>query len=42
MSGIKSRKQPHRRNYSDDFKREAVATYEASGKSRSEICRLSG
>lgn len=40
MSGIKLRKQPHHRNYSEDFKREAVATYEASGKSRSEICRL--
>jgi transposase-like protein len=40
MLGTKLRKQPHRRNYSEDFKREAVATYEASGKSRSEICRL--
>ncbi len=40
MSGTKRRKHQHRRNYSDDFKREAVSTYEASGKSRSEICRL--
>lgn len=40
MLGTKLRKQPHRRNYSEDFKREAVATYEASGKSRAEICRL--
>ena len=40
MSGIKLRKQPHRRYYSENFKREAVATYGASGKSRSEICRL--
>lgn len=37
---MKVRKQPYRRNYSDDFKREAVATYEGSGKSRAEICRL--
>lgn len=40
MLGTTMKKQPHRRNYSEDFKREAVATYEASGKSRSEICRL--
>ena len=40
MLGMKVRKQPYRRNYSDDFKREAVATYEESGKSRAEICRL--
>ena len=29
-----------RRTYSEDFKREAVSTYEASGKSMTEICRL--
>jgi len=29
-----------KRNYSEDFKKEAVATYEASGKSKAEICRL--
>lgn len=40
MLGTTMKKQPHRRNYSEDFKREAVATYEASGKSRAEICRL--
>lgn len=40
MSVTKLKKQPRRRYYSEDFKREAVATYEASGKSRSEICRL--
>lgn len=40
MSGTKLKKEQHRRNYSDDFKREAVATYEASGKSRAEICQL--
>ena len=40
MSGTKLKKEQHRRNYSDDFKREAVATYEASGKSRAEICKL--
>ena len=40
MSGTKLKKRVHRRNYSDDFKREAVATYEESGKSRAEICRL--
>ena len=40
MSGTELKKQLHRRNYSDDFKREAVATYEASGKSRAEICKL--
>ncbi len=40
MSGTKLKKRVHRRNYSEDFKREAVATYEVSGKSRSEICRL--
>ena len=34
------KKQARRRHYSEDFKREAVATYEASGKSRTEICRL--
>ncbi|MFT6213436.1 MAG: transposase-like protein [Alphaproteobacteria bacterium] len=34
------KKQPRRRHYSEDFKREAVATYEASGKSRTKICRL--
>ena len=28
------------RSYSEDFKREVVSTYEASGKSISEICRL--
>ncbi len=33
MSGTKLRKQQHRRNYSDDFKREALTTYEESGKS---------
>jgi transposase-like protein len=40
MLGTKVRKEQYRRNYSEDFKREAVATYEASGKSRAEICRL--
>ena len=40
MSGKNLKKQLHRRNYSEDFKREAVATYEASGKSRAEMCRL--
>jgi transposase-like protein len=40
MSLRKVRKQVHRRNYSEEFKREAVSSYEASGKSRSEICRL--
>jgi transposase-like protein len=40
MSGIRLKKPPRRRDYSEDFKREAVATYEASGKSRAEICRL--
>lgn len=40
MSGKALKKKPYRRYYSEDFKREAVATYEASGKSRAEICRL--
>jgi transposase-like protein len=40
MLGTTMKKQQYRRNYSEDFKREAVATYEESGKSRSEICRL--
>jgi transposase-like protein len=40
MSITPMKKQARRRHYSEDFKREAVATYEASGKSRSEICRL--
>jgi len=40
MSGKSLKKQPYRRYYSEDFKREAVATYETSGKSRTEICRL--
>jgi transposase-like protein len=40
MLGTRVRKEHYRRNYSEDFKREAVATYEASGKSRAEICRL--
>ena len=30
----------NRRLYSEEFKQEAVATYEASGKSAAEICRL--
>jgi transposase-like protein len=40
MLGTRVRKEHYRRNYSEDFKREAVATYEASGKSRAEMCRL--
>lgn len=40
MSGKLLKKRPRRRYYSEDFKQEAVATYEASGKSRTEICRL--
>ena len=40
MSGKSLKKKLYRRYYSEDFKREAVATYEASGKSRVEICRL--
>ena len=40
MSVTPMKKQARRRHYSEDFKREAVATYEASGKSRAEICRL--
>jgi transposase-like protein len=40
MSGTNLKKQRHRMNYSDDFKGEAVSTYEASGKSREEICQL--
>lgn len=35
-----SKKRKKHRAYSEDFKREAVSTYEASGKSASEICRL--
>jgi transposase-like protein len=40
MSGTKLKKRHRRRYYSENFKREAVATYEASGKSRAEICQL--
>lgn len=40
MSVTPMKKQARRRYYSEDFKREAVATYEASGKSRTQICRL--
>lgn len=40
MSLTRMKQKPYRRYYSEDFKREAVATYEASGKSRAEICRL--
>jgi len=40
MSVTPMKKKPRRRHYSEDFKREAVATYQESGKSRSEICRL--
>ena len=35
-----SKKRRRNRIYSEDFKREAVATYEASDKSLAEICRL--
>ena len=34
------KKRVRRRHYSEAFKREAVSTYEASGKSYAEICRL--
>ena len=40
MSALKLKKHPDRRYYSDDFKRESVATYEASGKNLAAICRL--
>ena len=40
MSAITKKKRARRRNYSEAFKREAVSTYEASGKSYAEICRL--
>lgn len=40
MSSLKEKKRMRRRNYSDVFKREAVSTYEASGKSYAEICKL--
>lgn len=40
MSGKTLKQEPHRRYYSEDFKREGVVTYEVSDKSRAEICRL--
>ena len=40
MSVTPMKKQARGRNYNEDFKRESVATYEAPGKSGSEICRL--
>jgi transposase-like protein len=39
MSETKLKKQHCRRYYSENFKKEAVATYEESGKSRAEICQ---
>ena len=40
MSQSTKKKSVNRRRYSEDFKREAVAMYETTGKSYSEICRL--
>lgn len=40
MSKSNIKRKVIRRRYSEDFKREAVSTYEASGKSYAEICRL--
>ena len=40
MSKITLKKKLNHRKYSEAFKREAVATYDASGKSWAEICQL--